>query len=365
MDEIRLKEARERLERLRSVLPARGRVFIVPHDYPDPDALASAAALHLLLAKYCRVQGQIVFTGTVSRAENIELLRHYRYAWRFLDQVRVPRRKVPCLFVDSLPRSGNVTTPPFGRPVAVIDHHAYTRKLPNGGMYTDIRKGTGASASIVYEYLVAAEVAIPKWLAAIMAYAIAAETLDLSRNCTDLDLEAYTALLARSSIPIVGRIRHAPLPRSYYVQLQEAIRNAYVFGRVAWTHLDAVEQIEIVAEVADLLCRMERINWAFCTAYKGDRLNVSLRSGRAGARCGSILRSVVRKNGEAGGHAWMAAGYLNVAGLDPVEREARRETLVKNLLKRIERRPLPSERIVEAARPLVSADWDPSDGAGR
>ena len=59
MDEIRLKEARERLERLRSVLPARGRVFIVPHDYPDPDALASAAALHLLLAKYCRVQGQI------------------------------------------------------------------------------------------------------------------------------------------------------------------------------------------------------------------------------------------------------------------------------------------------------------------
>ena len=119
MDDAALTQAREQLEKFGKVLPSKGRVLIIPHDYPDPDALASAAAMHLLLAERFHVQGQIVFTGRVSRAENRELLNHCRYRWHQLEDLRVPGSRVPCVFVDTAPWSGNVTVPSFVKPGTV------------------------------------------------------------------------------------------------------------------------------------------------------------------------------------------------------------------------------------------------------
>ncbi len=353
MDEAALKQARDHLEKLGKVLPSRGRVLIIPHDYPDPDALASAAAMHLLLAKRFHVQGQIAFTGRVSRAENRELLNHCRYRWRPLEELRVSGKRVPCIFVDTAPWSGNVTVPPFVKPVAVFDHHPFRSKKRWGDVLSDIRVGAGATVSMMYGFLYAAGITVPKWLASIMAYAIAAETLDLSRSCSDLDLEAYLYLLARSNMRIIGKIRHAPLPRSYYAQLQEAIKNAFVYGRVSWTHLDSVQQPEIIAEIAELLCLMERITWSFCTGYHGDNLLVSIRSENKGARCGSLLKSLVRKQGSAGGHKRMAAGYLDMKGLSPEEKENRRDAFLKNLIARIEKKPVRTDPVGLIAKPLV------------
>ncbi len=353
MDDAALTQAREQLEKFGKVLPSKGRVLIIPHDYPDPDALASAAAMHLLLAERFHVQGQIVFTGRVSRAENRELLNHCRYRWHQLEDLRVPGSRVPCVFVDTAPWSGNVTVPSFAKPVAIFDHHPFKSKKRWSDVFSDIRVGTGATASMVYECLTAAGIMVPKWLASIMAYAIAAETLDLSRSCTDLDLEAYTTLLARSNMTIIGKIRHAPLPRSYYAQLQEAIKNAFVYGRVSWTHLDSVQQPEIIAEIAELLCLMERVTWAFCTGYYGDNLLVSIRSDNKGARCGSLLKSLVRKQGSVGGHNQMAAGYLDMKGLSPEEKENRRDAFLKNLIARIEKKPVQTDPVGLFAKPLV------------
>ena len=353
MDEPLLNQVRKRLDEFGAVLPQKGRVLIIPHDYPDPDALASAAAMHLLLADRYHVHGQIVFNGQVSRAENRELLRHCRYSWHMIENLRVPKRRIPCIFVDTAPWSGNVTVPTFGKPIAVFDHHPFKTKKKWGDIFVDVRVGTGATVSMMYEYLTAAGIAMPKWLASIMSYAIAAETLDLCRSCTDLDLEAYTTLLARSNMSVIGRIRHAPLPRSYYVQLQEAIRNAFVFRRIAWTHLDAVAQPEIVAEITELLCLMERVTWAFCTAYHGDHMLISLHSEQKGARCGHLLKSVVKKQGSVGGHHQMAAGYLDMRGLLPEKKETQRVAFVKGLISRIEKKPVQTEPVELFATPLV------------
>jgi nanoRNase/pAp phosphatase (c-di-AMP/oligoRNAs hydrolase) len=356
MDETTLAQARRQLEELAGILPRKGRVLIVPHDYPDPDALASAAAMHLLLHERFHLHGQIVFTGGVSRAENLEMLKHCRYRWHLLQDVRPPKHRVPCIFVDTAPWSGNVTIPSFGRPAAVFDHHPFASKKRWGDLYADVRVGTGATASILYEYLAAAGVTVPKWLASLMAYAITAETLDLYRTSTALDLEAYTSLLARANMTIIGKIRHAPLPRSYYVQLQEALRSALVYGRVSWTHLGSVQQPEIVAEIAELLLLMERITWSFCTGYHGDKMLISLRSEQKGARCGQLLKRLVGAQGSAGGHNQMAAGYLDLAGLGPEERDARHEALVKGLLAKIERRPVQAEPLGMIAKPLVEQE---------
>jgi nanoRNase/pAp phosphatase (c-di-AMP/oligoRNAs hydrolase) len=357
MNEALKRRIAKSLDDLGGALPSRGRVLVMPHDHPDPDALASAAGLQLLLQKRYGLQGVILFTGTTDRAENQEMMRHFRYRWTSPGKVKTPRRPMPAVFVDTAPWSGNVTVPGFAKPVAVVDHHPTRGRKNKEGLFADIRSGAGATATMVYQYLKGAEIQPPRWLATLITYAILTETLDLSRDCTEEDLNAYTAMLARANLRTLGRIRHAPLTREYFAHLSEATREAQVFGRVAFTHLHEVSQSAIVAEVADLLLRLERITWSFCTAWQKDRLLVSMRSASAGADCGRVLRKAIGSRGSGGGHRQMAAGYLNVKGLNPAARSALHQEFVAGLLKVIERRSRRKGRGEEkplSTQPLVS-----------
>ena len=342
------------LAALKAVLPEKGRVLIIPHDYPDPDALGSAAAMHLLLKEKFGVPSRIVFSGTINRAENREMLKHCRYGYTLASRLQLGRKRPAALVLDGVPWSGRVTIPPGARVVGVIDHHPQTRAKKGFGGLLDFRPGTGATASIMYEYLKEAEVAVPSWLAALLLYAIATETMDFSRRFTPLDLEAYTALLPRANMRILGEIRHAALPRSYFALLREAMDHAQLYGRVAWSHLDAVEQPEIVPEIADLLSRIERVTWTFCTAWRDDEMLISLRSTQPGARCGKLLKAVIGSRGSAGGHFNMAAGVVALRGRSPTEREELREEMVRDLIGWIERRSAESEEPLDTqAHPLL------------
>jgi nanoRNase/pAp phosphatase (c-di-AMP/oligoRNAs hydrolase) len=171
------------------------------------------------------------------------LLRHYHYKWQLLSHFREPRARMPCVLIDTAPWSGNVTIPAFAQPTAVFDHHVFKgRRGKWKDLIADIREEMGALASILYEYLFVCGITVPRWLATIMAYAIAVETQDLSVHVTDLDLKAYHDLMLRANTKALGKIRHAPLPRMYYAMLQEAMQNAQAYGRVAWSHLNAVAQ---------------------------------------------------------------------------------------------------------------------------
>ncbi len=324
----------EFLERLQAVLPVRGRVWIITHDYPDPDALASAAALQLLLRKRWQLRGRIIYRGGVSRPENRELLRHFRYRTDSALKPAPGGRPQPAVFTDVLPWGGNVTLPAGFRPVAVFDHHLRLarRSAPPAGLLLDIHPNLGATTTRLHELLTAAQIAPPPWLATIMAYAIATETMEFTHGATARDIAAHTALLAGCNLRLLGRIRQAPLPREYYAFLAEGMRQARTYRRVAWSHLAETPQPEIVAELADLLLRMERITWAFCTAGMGDRLLISIRS-ETGADCGRYLRKITRRRaGSFGGHSHAAAGYLDLTGLAPDQRIQCKNDLVEDLV---------------------------------
>jgi len=353
MNGIDQSAAEKRLELLAAILPHKRRILIMPHDYPDPDALASAAAMHLLLEKRFGIHSLIAFNGTVSRAENKELLKRLRYKWVKTSSLVPPSRPLCCILVDTAPWSTNITIPSFVRPIAVIDHHCHSRAHVVRDIYTDIRSGAGATTTIMYEYLKAAGVVPPKWLAAIMAYAISSETLDLSREYDKPDVDAYLDLAGRADLKIIGKIRHAPLPRSYYALLQEGLTNARKYEKAAWSHLSGIEQPEIVAEVADLLLRMEGLRWSFCTAHVNDGLFVSLRSSERGARCSQLLRTVIARKGSSGGHDSMAAGFMDLAGLSEADRAERRRSIVGAILGKIfKKSPVDYDRIEQLSQPL-------------
>jgi len=329
-------ELHGRLSSLAEAIPRHARPIILTHDFPDPDALASAGALHLLLARHFHYHSLIAYSGMVTRAENREMLRHFRYHIRPLEEIR-RRRRALALLVDAQPHTGKITLPDWVVPVAVFDHHPPSPRLPPG-LWRDIRPHIGACSSVLYEYLAAAGVPVPAWLASCMVYAIETETMDFTRGGTAFDRTAYLDLLPRASLRILGRIKHAPLPLSYFSLLQQATASARWLGRVAWTHLPQAPNPEIAAEVADRLVRLENITHAFCTALGPDTLWISVRSNRRNAGCAAWVRAAVRSRGSAGGHDRLAAGSIPITGLSAEERNALLDEVHSALLRHIARR---------------------------
>jgi nanoRNase/pAp phosphatase (c-di-AMP/oligoRNAs hydrolase) len=87
-----------------------GPLVILPHDNPDPDALASAAAIKYLAATIARKESHIVLGGIVGRAENRAMLT-------YLNITLMP--------VSSTLRRGH-------RVVLVDAARAHERSLPDG-----------------------------------------------------------------------------------------------------------------------------------------------------------------------------------------------------------------------------------------
>lgn len=346
------------LDELKKVLPARGRVWVFPHDYPDPDALAAAAGMALLLAKQFHLRPEIIFSGAVTRPENKELLQHYGMKWRYLKDVPTPSKAIPAIVVDVTPATGHVTLPPFAKVMAVIDHHVppvlkkNTREMAIP--FRDVRPDMGACATIVLEYLRLANIMLPRWLCTVMVYAIQTETQDLTRGQTPADIKAYFSMLERANLSTLAEIRMPQLPRAYFSRLQEAISHAYTYGHVVWSHLKKVDDSSTVAEIADLLLRLERVTWGVCTAFRNDRLLFSLRSSRPGANCAFLAQRLARRHGAGGGHPQMAAGYIDVVGLTDEERETRRLQLLQQVIQHTFKGKRDLDLTLEkVARPLV------------
>jgi nanoRNase/pAp phosphatase (c-di-AMP/oligoRNAs hydrolase) len=357
MKEENLILARQRLQSLGAVLPKRGHVLILTHDYPDPDAMASAAALHLIVSKHFKHQCVLAHSGLVTRAENRQMLRTIPYRFHPTASLAPKRGSRPAIFVDSRPAVGNTTVPGFIRPIGVIDHHpAGHRPLPPD-CFCDIRPDAGACASLLWEYLQAAELQMPPWLASCMVYASITETMDFTRPFHPVDFDAYTDLLPRASMRQVGLIRNAPIAPQFFAEFQEAIANARTYANIAWSHLDRATEPEIVAQFADRLILLERVSWSFCTAFHHDNLIISMRSDKRGVDCGTLLKRAFGGRGSAGGHDRMAAGMVHLAGMTPEERMATKDSLARDILNRIDGRLAgTTEPIDVLCRPLVERE---------
>lgn len=355
-------ETPSRLDAFRAALSGLKKVVVVTHDYPDPDAMASAAAVHVLLARHFGIQSQLIYSGIVARAENREMLKHMRCRFHTPETLRPRAKSLPAIFVDCLPGAANVTIPKCLKPVAILDHHTAARPVKHPGAFVDIRPDAGSCSAILWEYLAAAELSIPKWLVSCLTYGIATDTMDFTRNFTPLDLSAYVSLLPHANLRILGRIRNAPRSMQYLADFQEAVAAARVYGNIAWSHINNPVEPDIVPEIADHLNKIERVTWSFCTAFNGDDLILSFRTDRSGVRCDKLLRKAFEGDGSSGGHYRMAAGSIPLDGKRLDERLVRKDRLTRQLLNQLDRRlASATEPIERLSRPLIEKAREPDD----
>ncbi|MFN8643150.1 MAG: DHH family phosphoesterase [Candidatus Binatia bacterium] len=295
---------------LLAALERPGPLVILPHDNPDPDALASAAALRFLAGELVERDATIALGGYVGRAENRAMVRYLNIPLVPVQDLALDDGAVIAL-VDTQPGRRNNSLPAGLRPSIVIDHHpqyASVGDLP----FTDLRDGYGATSTILTEYLMDTRLHLETKIATALFYGIMAETQDLGREASSPDMDACSFLYPHTNKRRLAKIENARVPREYFAAFRTAIQSAMIYDRAVISILGEIRYPDMVAEMADFLLRLDEVDWAAAIGRYGGYLYVSLRTTHRDVNAGDLLQRVLGSD-HAGGHDMIAGGRVTLA----------------------------------------------------
>ena len=307
--------AQERVQRLLRAVRGSSRVLILPHNDPDPDAIASAIALRHLLLEMLSVDCTIAYRGIVGRAENRALLRYLGRPLRPLADGDLAGEAAIAL-VDTQAGAGNNAVPAGSEVAIVIDHHTW-REPAVKVAYMDVRPGLGATSTILTEYLQASGLEPAPPLATALFYGIKTDTSGLSRGAGPADTAAYLYHQPLIDPQALAQIEHAQVPASYFKSFDATLQAARVYNGVVLAYVGPMAYPDLTAEMAHLLLRLEESQWVICMGVHQEVLILSVRTKSRTGKAEEVVHAVVGDEGTAGGHGPMAGGQIPLKGRDP------------------------------------------------
>lgn len=306
-------------------------VAFVSHVQPDPDALGSMMGLAHLVETALGKPTRLTRDGLISRAENRAMVKLLKIDLEPIDDVDW-RPGEAVVMVDSQPNTGRHSCTDDLDLYAVIDHHDTGGDVADVA-FVDVRRGLGATCSLVTSYLMEQNIAIPRRLATALLYGIETELTGYPREASSLDDSALLYLYPLADKDLVARIRNARLPQSYFECMLQAMQSSFIYDRLIVSWVNELPQPELAAEVVDFLIRFEEVDWAVCAGVYQDQLVLSVRTAAEGAQAGDMLRQVVGKLGRAGGHDRRAGGCIVLPSTAPSAIEQMQSELRRRLLK--------------------------------
>ncbi len=306
------------IDKLSEALNGHSQLLIIPHNDPDPDAIAAAIGLRYLVSEVFGIEARIGYRGIIGRAENKALVRYLNHPLHKLEHQEI-EKDIPIALVDTQPDVGNNPLPKKFPPTIVIDHHALmdtTKEIK----FVDVRPGIGASATILTEYLRNAGLDFPTYLATALFYGIKTDTMSLGRGASSLDTAAYFFLQPKVDVESLVQIEHAQVPLSYFKSLNAALEAALLYDNdLIISYLGMMKYPDLSAEIADLLLRLQSIKWVICMGVYENDLILSVRSHTRQSGAGSLARAIIGDQGTAGGHGTMAGGQIRIHKQDPYQ----------------------------------------------
>ncbi len=306
---------RNQLERLR-IIAGTGPVLVLTHDNPDPDALAAGKAFATLLKSAWNIPSRLIYSGLVLRAENRALLKLLTPEWEHSDKLTALDQYSAIALLDTQPGAGNNRLPIEHIPQIVIDHHHPLRKTPNKVPFVNVQPEIGATVTLLYQYLEAAEVVPDSDLATAMFYGLKTDTRSLSRGITQQDIYVYFQLLSQIDYNKLIQIEQAGLSQAYFRAFSHGLHAAQVYDHSIVADLGIMDRPDLTAEMADILIRLEQARAVLCLGIHDQTLYLSVRTEPLGQDAGLLVQQVIVPPGKAGGHGMMAGGQVPLVGQD-------------------------------------------------
>jgi len=283
----------------------------------------------------------IGYGGLIGRAENRALVKYLDVKLQRVEQLEIATFDRIAL-VDSQPGAGNNSLPSGRWADIVLDHHQPFRKQTARATHADVRLDVNSTSVIMTGYVLAAGLEISPRLATALFYGIETDTMGFERHPSSADRATYLRLQPLVEVDALFSIQHARVSREYFQSFAATLRAAELRDRAIVAYLGEVPTPDMVAEMADVLLRLENITWVLCLAACGDTLYLSLRSTEMRPNAGQVAQHLVRDLGMAGGHGLVAGGQIPLRGRDRAELASE---ITRRLLEALDLQSVPGEKL--------------------
>ncbi len=323
---------RPHAQKLLRVLHNKTNILITTHQHPDPDALASSLALaNLLRFKLPDAQVTLSVKNFISGGLNAAFAQQTALALAPWNEELLSDYDAVVL-LDVQPTFRFSPLPPHIKPTAVIDHHrARGKKLDCA--FCDIRTEVGSTSSIIFSYFMELETPIDSDLAATLLFAIETDLAGAAGTPGELDNLALSSLTLLADTRKLYKMRYVDLPQSYYAAYSAGLANAVFSESAMVSHLDTVHSPETPAVIADFLLRFDQVQFVLVSAVIGSSLILSLRTSHGKISAADMMKKLLRRLGEGGGHRTKAGGIVALENGSAAEIERIRRTLRRRLLR--------------------------------
>jgi nanoRNase/pAp phosphatase (c-di-AMP/oligoRNAs hydrolase) len=283
-----------------------GKLAIIVHDNPDPDAISSAMGLKEI-ANSVGIKSEILYKGIIGHHENKAFINLLDIEMDQSKDFKASDYKKIALIESSAPGVNNLL--PQGTKVSiVIDHHQANIEAV-GAEYIDIRPNIGATATIMTKYLQELEIPIKTELATALLYGIKVDTNDFRRNTDPADMTAAAYLFPLANHDILDRIETPSKSTESIDILGEAIKNRQIKGSYLISNVGTIRDRDTLAQAADYLLMLEGITTTLIFGLGEDTIYISGRSRDDRTNIGKIMADAFGTD-KAGGHATLAGAQI-------------------------------------------------------
>ncbi|MEN6318339.1 MAG: DHH family phosphoesterase [Syntrophaceae bacterium] len=322
--------------KLKTMIHENDSLAVLMYGSPDPDAVASAMAVHELFRHITQIS-QCVFVATepVARQQNREFIRAMKVEIQLLNKIDLRQFQLKVL-VDSQPTFFGDALADIN-PQIVFDHHPCTTVWH--AELADIRENYGALSTMMTEYLLAAKIKISKKLHTALLYGIKADTNNFERDLILEDISAYYLNFARANKQLVRRIELNQIPESFLKYYRYAYNNRRRYRDRIISFLGTVESVDACVQIADFFLRLVDIYYVIIAGIVKDKLIIIFRGDGYRQDVGAIAQKAFAKYGNAGGHRSAARVEIPIEKIKEVlNNDLSPETVDHFLIQRLRRK---------------------------
>lgn len=282
------------------------RVFIQTHNFPDPDAVASAYGLQIFL-KHFNVDSTIIYDGKISKINLIKMIEIFHIEMSNINDIGDMNENDCVIIVDAQSANSNVTECK-GTVVACIDHHPTFIKMKY--LFRDIRF-VGACSSIIAHWFKSEGINIPSELATALLYGIKIDTDELVRGVKELDIDMYCMLYKIADMDVIKSLSMNRLTFNDLKAYGAAIQNIFINNSIGFAEIPFDCPDSLIAMVSDFILDVDVVSVSVVYSKRKDGLKFSVRSKIPKIiNAGKIIHKSLEGVGNGGGHPTMAGGFI-------------------------------------------------------
>lgn len=286
-------------------------VYIQTHNFPDPDAIASAYGLQQLLESR-GIVSTLCYSGKIDRHSTSRMIALTGIKIQNIDNLPSLTDDAEIILVDAQKGNSNIINM-TGDEIICIDHHPTSNRSVSPTLeyrFHDIRPDVGACASIIAGYFFENNIPMDKNVATVLCFGIKIDTKGLSRGVSPFDIDMFYKVYKLADQSIIQRLENSTLEFSDLKVYSAAINSIQVYGTISFANAGFNCPEALIANVSDFMLQLKEVDFSVVYTLRDYGVKLSVRSEASVRDAGVIVGRALSGIGSGGGHASMAGGYI-------------------------------------------------------